>query len=111
MFLPLSPSVLEEKFESWFGTAGHTTSEYMLMAHLLRKGYKRVPAVGHADGTCRAQKVQRKRNLLFHPLISHFHRLTGVPMRLNITFKISEPIVARRRRESTQKKLQRITYA
>lgn len=94
MYRPLCPSVLEEEFESWFGTAGSVASENMLMAHRLRKGRELVPAVVHADGTCRAQKVRRNRNPRFHALISHFHRLTGVPMLLNTSFNISEPIVS-----------------
>lgn len=94
MYRPLCPSVLEEEFENWFGTAGNTSSENMLMAHWLQKGQDLVPAVVHADGTCRAQIVRRSRNLRFHTLISHFYRLTGVPMVLNTSFNISEPIVS-----------------
>lgn len=94
LYRPLCPSVLEEEFEDWFGTAGNIASENMLMAHRLRKGQELVPAVVHADGTCRAQKVRRDRNPRFHTLIAHFHRLTGVPMLLNTSFNVSEPIVS-----------------
>lgn len=94
LYRPLCPSILEEEFEDWFGTEGNIASESMLMAHRLRKGHELVPAVVHADGTCRAQKVRRNRNPRFHTLISHFHRLTGVPMVLNTSFNISEPIVS-----------------
>lgn len=53
-----------------------------------------VPAITHVDGTARVQTVSREDNPLYWEMISHFERLTGVPMVLNTSFNDNnEPIV------------------
>ena len=52
-----------------------------------------IPAVVHKDGTCRIQLVDANQNPLFHSLISHFHKLTGIPLVLNTSFNDQEPLV------------------
>ncbi|MCI0565220.1 MAG: nodulation protein, partial [Nitrososphaera sp.] len=55
----------------------------------------RIPAVVHVDGTARPQTVSRKTNPRFWQLIREFERITGVPVLLNTSFNIQEPIVCR----------------
>jgi carbamoyltransferase len=52
-----------------------------------------LPAVVHVDGTARPQTVSRRTNPRYWQLISEFEKLTGVPLLLNTSFNIQEPIV------------------
>jgi carbamoyltransferase len=49
--------------------------------------------VVHVDGTARPQTVSRQTNPRYWQLIREFQCLTGVPMLLNTSFNIQEPIV------------------
>lgn len=52
-----------------------------------------LPAVTHVDGTARVQTVTREANPRFYDLLATFGRLTGVPVLLNTSFNVQEPIV------------------
>ena len=52
----------------------------------------RIPAVVHADGTCRIQTVSRAQPR-FHRLISAFFQRTGAPVVLNTSYNEQEPLV------------------
>ena len=47
-----------------------------------------IPAVVHADNTCRVQTVTQQQNLHFYNLIQEFYKKTGVPMLLNTSYNI-----------------------
>ena len=66
----------------------------MLLAYSVRRDVRsRIPAVVHADGTCRIQTVSRQRQPRFHRLISAFSQKTGVPLVLNTSYNEQEPLV------------------
>jgi carbamoyltransferase len=68
---------------------------FMIVAYKVRPDRAGlIPAVVHADGTCRVQTVDRKHAPQFHALLTHFHELTGIPLVLNTSFNDREPIVA-----------------
>jgi carbamoyltransferase len=94
-FRPFAPSVLAERADEWFEVGPHLAShEYMLFACPTKPGRReRIPAVIHQDGTARVQLVRREANPRFHELISRFFARTGVPLVLNTSFNVSEPIV------------------
>jgi carbamoyltransferase len=95
-FRPFAPAVLNERADAWFELArDDNDSEFMLRSWKVREHAKAiVPAVVHADGTGRAQTVDRAHLPRFHALISKFHDLTGVPMLVNTSFNVNkEPIV------------------
>ncbi len=52
-----------------------------------------IPAVTHVDGTARVQTVTREENARYYDLLAAFGRLTGVPVLLNTSFNVQEPIV------------------
>jgi carbamoyltransferase len=52
-----------------------------------------VPAVVHVDGSARPQTVSKQVEPLYWELISEFEKRTGVPIVLNTSFNIQEPIV------------------
>ena len=52
-----------------------------------------VPAITHIDNTARIHTVSKDGNFLYHKLITEFGRITGVPVLLNTSFNIQEPII------------------
>ena len=53
----------------------------------------KIPSVVHVDGTARPQTVSRDINPRYWQLINEFEKLTGVPLLLNTSFNVQEPIV------------------
>lgn len=91
-FRPLAPSLLEAASAEFFGQDHR--DPFMVTVHpVLADQQARIPAVVHVDGTARPQTVSAKTNPRYHGLISAFEALTGVPMLLNTSFNIQEPIV------------------
>jgi carbamoyltransferase len=93
-FRPLAPSVLAEKAGEWFEPPFDEPSKYMLVAHKVRREKQGlIPAVVHVDGTSRIHIVDKESNPRYHRLIWEFYTISGVPMVLNTSFNIQEPIV------------------
>jgi carbamoyltransferase len=91
-FRPLAPSMLEESSAQIFGR--ELNDPFMVTVVSVADGVKdRIPAVVHIDGTARPQTVSRKTNPRYWELIREFERITGVPVLLNTSFNIQEPIV------------------
>jgi len=91
-FRPFAPSVLEEKSSEYFDYSG--SSPFMLYAFPVKPEKRsQIPAVTHVDGTARPQTVNQETNPLYWKLIKEFEKLTGVPMLLNTSFNVQEPIV------------------
>lgn len=93
-FRPLAPSMLEEVAKDVFGRSHY--DPFMITVLSVAEEYKdRIPAVVHVDGTARPQTVSRRTNPRYWRLINEFGKLTGVPVLLNTSFNIQEPIVCR----------------
>ncbi len=92
-FRPYGVSVLEECAPDWF-ELDHP-SPYMLLVGQIRDGCaSRVPSAVHLDGSCRIQTVDRSgQPPRYRQLIEAFHEITGVPMVMNTSFNVQEPIV------------------
>ncbi len=91
-FRPFAPAVLEERASDYFDLPG--PSPYMLFTYPVRPSAREtIPAVVHVDGTARVQTVDRTSNPRFRRLLETFGRLTGVPVLLNTSFNVNEPIV------------------
>jgi len=91
-FRPLAPSMLEEAAEGLFGHP-HYDPFMITVLNVLDEKRADIPAVVHVDGTARPQTVSRHINPRYWQLISEFEKLTGVPLLLNTSFNIQEPIV------------------
>jgi carbamoyltransferase len=91
-FRPLAPSILEEHSAELFGRP-HEDPFMITVLHVLEHEQQKVPAVVHVDGTARPQTVSERTNPRYWRLIREFERRTGVPMVLNTSFNIQEPIV------------------
>jgi carbamoyltransferase len=93
-FRPLAPSLLEEASASIFGTVRR--DPFMVTVFTVTEEQRsRIPAVVHIDQTARPQTVSRRTNPRYWQLIREFEKLTGVPVLLNTSFNIQEPIVCR----------------
>jgi carbamoyltransferase len=91
-FRPLAPSMLEEHGTEVFGVEHH--DPFMITVIEVAEDYKgKIPAVVHVDGTARPQMVNRDVNPRYWQLINEFKKLTGIPMLLNTSFNVQEPIV------------------
>ena len=91
-FRPLAPSMLEESAEQVFGKPYR--DPFMITVLPVAAGqHDRIPAVVHVDGSARPQTVSRETNPRYWQLIREFEKLTGVPVLLNTSFNIQEPIV------------------
>ncbi|HQV11529.1 MAG TPA: carbamoyltransferase C-terminal domain-containing protein [Nitrospira sp.] len=91
-FRPFAPSVLADRAEEFFHV--QAPSDYMQFTVRVKASAKGLlPAVTHVDGTARVQTVTREANARFYDLLATFGRLTGVPVLLNTSFNVQEPIV------------------
>ena len=89
LFRPFAPSVTEEAAQKIFEL--NQTSPYMnIVANVLSDI---IPAVTHVDSTARVHTVSKKSNRRYHALLTRFGEITGVPVLLNTSFNIQEPIV------------------
>lgn len=91
-FRPFAPSVLEEHAPEYF--EGYRPSPFMLFTFPVRRDkLARIPAVVHTDKTARPQGVTKDSCPRYYELIDAFFRLTSIPMVLNTSFNVQEPIV------------------
>jgi len=91
-FRPFAPSVLEERAGEYFELS--EPSPFMLRTARVQSSMKGViPAVVHVDGTARVQTVDHESNPRYRGLLESFARRTGVPLLLNTSFNVNEPIV------------------
>ena len=94
LFRPFAPSTTREACNEFFEL--RQESPYMNILAKVREEKKAViPAVTHVDGTARVHTVTAESNPLYHRLITVFGERTGVPVLLNTSFNIQEPIVNR----------------
>jgi carbamoyltransferase len=91
-FRPFAPAILEERVSEFFEI--EQPDPFMTMAPKVRANkMAQIPAAVHFDGTARLQTVSRSTNPLLHAVIEEFAGLTGVPVVLNTSFNLREPIV------------------
>ncbi|MDC1330602.1 carbamoyltransferase [Pelagibacteraceae bacterium] len=90
-FRPFAPSVLSEKASEYFKIK--IASPYMCSVFdVIEEKKHEIPAVVHVDGTARVQTVEKNMNEKFYNLIKNFGDLTGVPIILNTSLNVEEPI-------------------
>jgi len=94
-FRPFAGTILQEEAHKWFNMLSLKESPYMqyaMDAH--ENAIEQVPAIIHADNTCRIQTVTQEQNKHFYNLISCFFDKTEVPMLMNTSFNLGgEPLV------------------
>jgi carbamoyltransferase len=93
-FRPLAPSMLEEASPGIFGI-DHRDPFMVTVISVREEMRDAIPAVVHVDGTARPQTVSQKTNPRYWKLLKEFERIAGVPVLLNTSFNIQEPIVCK----------------
>jgi len=92
LFRPFAPSVKEECVSDYFEI--NQQSPFMNITAPVRKEKRNeIPSVTHVDGSARIQTVSRAHNPRYWRLLDFFQKRTGVPVLLNTSFNIQEPIV------------------
>jgi carbamoyltransferase len=91
-FMPLAPSVLEERQREFFNL--ESSSLYMLLTAEVRPEKRHlIPAAIHVDGNARLQTVTQEMCPDFYRVIKEFEYFTGIPMLLNTSLnRKGEPI-------------------
>ncbi len=91
-FRPFAPSILSENIDDLFDY--YFDSPFMLYTFPIKKEFaEKIPAVTHIDRTARPQSVSKERNPRYWRLIDEFRKTTNIPLLLNTSFNIQEPIV------------------
>lgn len=91
-FRPLAPSLVEEWSAEMFGH-DHRDPFMVTVLSVAEGQRERIPAVVHVDGTARPQTVSRATNPRYWQLLREFEAVAGVPVLLNTSFNVQEPIV------------------
>lgn len=96
-WMPFAPAVLDTFAPKYLKNPKSLESPYMTLAfETTDEGYKSLGAGLHpADGSARAQILDRKRNQGFYEIVESFAELTGVGALVNTSFNLhGEPIVS-----------------
>lgn len=92
-YRPFAPCVAAEHAADWFSdmVPGHRYMEFV--ARVRADRLATLPAITHQDGTARLQIIDRESAPALHRLLTAFGEVTGVPVLLNTSFNVGEPIV------------------
>ncbi len=91
-FRPFAPSILSENAHEIFEY--YHNSPFMIFTFPVRGDVAdKIPAVVHVDKTARPQAVYKNTNPKYWMLINEFYKITGIPLVLNTSFNVQEPIV------------------
>ena len=92
-FRPFAPSVLLKEAKEYFDL--DQESPYMNIVAKVRKNKKHlIPAVVHHDDSCRVHTVSDSYNKKYFDLLTKFYEISKIPVLLNTSFNINEPIVS-----------------
>lgn len=95
-FRPFAPSILHKEAKTWFNFKKIKEVSNMMQVLKFKKNVEIItPAIRHADNTGRLQTVKKKDNKFYFKLLSVFFKKTKIPMLLNTSFNIREPIVCK----------------
>ena len=91
-FRPFAGSVLANYKKDFFNI--DEDSPFMMGVYKINKNKKnKILGISHVNNTCRIQTVLFKDNKKFYNLINAFYKITNIPILLNTSFNIDEPIV------------------
>ena len=92
-FRPFAPSILDSKVDEYFEGSSNNLEYMSYVVRAKNKDiYKKIPAVVHSDGTSRVQVVRKNINERFYKLIESFNKISGVPLVLNTSLNVNEPM-------------------
>ena len=92
-FRPFAPAILQEKVKDYFKIKDDNAASFMgAIYEVTDYAKKKIPSVVHIDNTARVQIVSNQSNLKFYNLIKEFDKLTNIPVLLNTSLNVNEPI-------------------
>jgi carbamoyltransferase len=92
-FRPFAPSILDTKVDDYFEGSSNNLDYMSYVVRAKNQNiYKEIPAVVHSDGTSRVQVVRKHINKKFYKLIESFYKISGVPLVLNTSLNVNEPM-------------------
>ena len=93
-FRPFAGSVMLKHAKEWFEMETLEESPWMMYAIDVKSDkIDQIPAITHADNTCRIQTVTKENNPKFYELIEEFYKKTGVPILFNTSLNLGgEPL-------------------
>lgn len=93
-FRPFAPSILLIHAKKWFKFNKIKEVPNMMQVLKFNKNVENItPSIRHFDNTGRLQTVKRADNKFYHDLLFQFYKETKVPLLLNTSFNIQEPVV------------------
>ena len=93
-FRPFAPSILLTHAKKWFKFYKIKEVPNMMQVLKFNKNVENItPSIRHFDNTGRLQTVKRADNKFYHDLLFQFYKETKVPLLLNTSFNIQEPVV------------------
>tara|TARA_R110000744_G_scaffold129729_1_gene237202 strand:- start:702 stop:2255 length:1554 start_codon:yes stop_codon:yes gene_type:complete len=97
-YRPFAGVILCEHFDEYFDTLGLKESPYMTLNFKCKRP-KEIPAIVHADNTCRVQTI--KTGFLYN-LLKLFYKETGCPILLNTSLNIAGQPLVQTKTEATK---------
>ena len=92
-FRPFAPSVLSEYAKDFFCLKESMDYRFMnVICDTKTKIRDLIPGVVNIDSTSRPQIVSKESNALYYDLINEFYKLSKIPVLLNTSLNIQEPI-------------------
>ena len=92
-FRPFAPSILDTKVGDYFEGSSNNLDYMSYVVRAKNQNiYKEIPAVVHSDGTSRVQVVRKHINKKFYKMIESFYKISGVPLVLNTSLNVNEPM-------------------
>jgi carbamoyltransferase len=93
LFRPFAPSVIDKFADKFFNLKNNFDYTYMNAVCTVKKKMEKViPAVLNIDNTARIHVVKKKDNSAYYKLLNYFYKLTKIPVLLNTSLNINEPI-------------------
>ncbi|MDJ1503297.1 carbamoyltransferase N-terminal domain-containing protein [Xanthocytophaga agilis] len=81
-YRPIAPVCLEDKASTIFRPGG--SDPFMLFEHHVSEEWQlRIPSICHTDQTARLQTVNWQDNETLYSLLTHYYKLTGIPVLCN----------------------------
>ena len=93
LFRPFAPSVIDKFADKYFNLKNSFDYSYMNAVCTVKNNMKKfIPAVINIDNTARIQVVKKKDNSAYYKLLKYYYKLTKIPVLLNTSLNINEPI-------------------
>ncbi|MBN2053658.1 carbamoyltransferase [bacterium] len=96
-FMPFAPVTLAEEADRCYldMDGARYAAKFMTITFDCTEWMQRTsPAVVHVDGTARPQLIGRDDDPYYYGILSHYHRISGIPSLINTSFNMhEEPIV------------------